>query len=120
MCVTSWRRLIEKRIEISACRRCQRVPVVAAKCGKIGQRVRDERRFANPDIYDIDRKPKGHLGFGGGVHACLGTAIGRLASKLAFEELHKVVPDYARVQETLPWMPSTTFRSPLRLELTRM
>ena len=59
----------------------------------------------------------GHLGFGGGVHACLGTAIARLAVKIAFEEFHKVVPDYPRVQEHLPWMPSSTFRSPLRLQL---
>ncbi len=88
-------------------------------CLAYGSGNRDERRFAKPDVYDIDRKPKGHLGFGGGVHACLGTAIGRLASKLAFEELHKAVPDYARVEATLPWMPSTTFRSPLRLVLAR-
>lgn len=88
-------------------------------CLAYGSGNRDERRFANPDVYDIDRKPRGHLGFGGGVHACLGTAIGRLASKLAFEELHKAVPNYARIEATLPWMPSTTFRSPLRLELVR-
>ena len=53
------------------------------------------------------------------MHACLGTAIARLSVKIAFEEFHKVVPDYRRVQETLPWMPSSTFRSPLRLELAR-
>lgn len=88
-------------------------------CLAYGSGNRDERRFANPEVYDIDRKPKGHLGFGGSVHACLGTAIARLATKLAFEELHKVVPDYARVEDRLPWMPSTTFRSPLRLLLTR-
>lgn len=88
-------------------------------CLAYGSGNRDERRFPNPDVYDIDRKPKGHLGFGGGVHACLGTAIARLATRLAFEELHKAVPDYARAHEHLPWMPSTTFRSPLRLDLVR-
>jgi cytochrome P450 len=88
-------------------------------CLAYGSGNRDERRFPNPDVYDIDRKPKGHLGFGGGVHACLGTAIARLATRLAFEELHKAVPDYARVHGQLPWMPSTTFRSPLRLDLAR-
>lgn len=88
-------------------------------CLAYGSGNRDERRFANPDVYDIDRKPKGHLGFGGSVHACLGTAIARLATKLAFEELHKAMPNYTRVEADLPWMPSTTFRSPLRLLLTR-
>ena len=87
-------------------------------CLAYGAGNRDERQFPNPDVYDIRRKPRGHLGFGGGVHACLGTAIARLSVKLAFEEFHKVFPDYQRVQEPLSWMPSSTFRSPLRLELT--
>jgi cytochrome P450 len=86
-------------------------------CLAFGSANRDERRFPNPDVYEIARKPRGHLGFGGGVHACLGTVIARLAAGVAFEELHKVVPDYRRVEEQLAWMPSSTFRSPLRLDL---
>jgi cytochrome P450 len=89
-------------------------------CLAYGSGNRDERQYPDPDRYDIARKPKGHLGFGGSVHACLGTAIARLSVKVAFEEFHKVVPDYRRVQEQLPWMPSSTFRSPLRLELARI
>jgi len=86
-------------------------------CLAYGSGNRDERQYPNPDVYDISRKPRGHLGFGGGVHACLGTAIARLAVKIAFDEFHKVVPEYSRVADQLPWMPSSTFRSPLVLEL---
>lgn len=86
-------------------------------CLAYGSGNRDERQFSNPDTYDIARKPRGHLGFGGGVHACLGTAIARLAVRIAFEEFHRLVPDYRRVADQLPWMPSSTFRSPLRLDL---
>jgi hypothetical protein len=86
-------------------------------CMAYGSGNRDERQFPNPDLYDIARKPRGHLGFGGGVHACLGTAIARLSVKVAFDELHQVIPEYRRVHEHLDWMPSSTFRSPLRLEL---
>jgi len=86
-------------------------------CLAYGSGNRDERQYPNPDLYDIHRKPRGHLGFGGGVHACLGTAIARLAVKIAFDEFHKVFPNYRRVAEQLPWMPSSTFRSPLVLEL---
>jgi cytochrome P450 len=86
-------------------------------CLAYGAGNRDERQFPNPDLYDIRRKPRGHLGFGGGVHACLGTAIARLSVKVAFDEFHKVFPNYRRVQEHLGWMPSSTFRSPLRLDL---
>ncbi len=83
-------------------------------CLAYGSGNRDERQFANPDAYDLARKPRGHLGFGGGVHACLGSAIARIAIKIAFDEFHKVVPNYRRVEQELPWMPSSTFRSPLR------
>ncbi len=86
-------------------------------CLAYGSGNRDERQFPDADRYDIRRKPRGHLGFGGGVHACLGTAIARMAVKIAFDEFHQVVPEYRRVQEQLPWMPSSTFRSPMRLEL---
>ncbi|HEX5392839.1 MAG TPA: cytochrome P450 [Rhodocyclaceae bacterium] len=88
-------------------------------CLAYGSGNRDERQFPNPDVYDINRKPKGHLGFGGGVHACLGSAIARMAIKIAFEEFHKVIPNYRLTQEQQPWMPSSTFRSPLVLQMTR-
>jgi cytochrome P450 len=86
-------------------------------CLAYGSGNRDERQYPDPDRYDINRKPRGHLGFGGGVHACLGTAIARLSVKIAFEEFHRRFPDYRRVDEPLSWMPSSTFRSPLRLDL---
>lgn len=86
-------------------------------CLAYGSANRDERQWPDPDRYDITRKPRGHLGFGGSVHVCLGTMIARLAVKTAFDELHKVVGGYRRTQAQLQWMPSSTFRSPLALEL---
>jgi cytochrome P450 len=86
-------------------------------CMAYGAANRDERQFAEPDNYDIRRKPRGHLGFGGGVHACLGSMVARLAVKIIFEEFLAVFPDFSRAQQSLPWMPSTTFRSPTHLEL---
>jgi cytochrome P450 len=86
-------------------------------CCAYGSGNRDERQFPNADVYDVARRPKGHLGFGGGVHACLGSAIARIAIRIAVEEFHAVAPEYQRVETDLPWMPSSTFRSPLRLKL---
>jgi cytochrome P450 len=86
-------------------------------CLAYGSGNRDDRQFPDADHYDLSRKPRGHLGFGGGVHACLGSTVGRLASAIAFEEFHKVVPEYGRDDRPLAWMPSSTFRSPLRLDL---
>ncbi len=86
-------------------------------CLAYGSGNRDERQFPNGDVYELERRPKGHLGFGGGVHACLGTAIARMGAKIAMEEFHQVVPKYERIHKEHDWMPSSTFRSPLRLEL---
>ena len=84
-----------------------------------GSANRDERMFANPDVYDITRRPKRHLGFGGGVHSCLGSMLARVATQVIFEELLTAYPDFVRVDETLLWMPSSNFRSPRVLNLAR-
>jgi len=82
-----------------------------------GSANRDPRKFDRPDCYDIARRPKGHLGFGGGVHACLGAMIARLATRIAYEELLSAMPDFHRIDETLAWVPSSNFRSPTRLRI---
>ncbi|HEX6398251.1 MAG TPA: cytochrome P450 [Steroidobacteraceae bacterium] len=86
-------------------------------CLAYGSANRDERQFANADVYDIERKPRGHLGFGGGVHACLGASIARLSLAILFEEFLDRFPDFAGTGEPLHWVPSSTFRSPIRLPL---
>lgn len=43
---------------------------------------RDSTKFKNPDMIDVDRRPKTqHLGFGRGIHACLGGPFARLILK---------------------------------------
>jgi cytochrome P450 len=84
-----------------------------------GSANRDERVFDNPDIYDITRRPKRHLGFGGGVHSCLGSMLARVATQVVFEELLTAVPEFTRSDDVLSWMPSSNFRSPRALRLIR-
>jgi cytochrome P450 len=54
-----------------------------------GAATRDPRSFENPDDFDIDRPPNVAIGFGHGVHACLGAALARMESRIALEELAK-------------------------------
>lgn len=84
-----------------------------------GAANRDERMFADPDRYDIARKPRRHLGFGGGVHSCLGAMLARVASRVVVEELLATIPEFSRVDDTLSWVPSSNFRSPRVLRLQR-
>ena len=54
---------------------------------------RDEDVFAEPDLFDITRKPNPHVGFGGGgPHFCLGTALAKQEMTVLFQELLTRLP----------------------------
>jgi methyl-branched lipid omega-hydroxylase len=61
---------------------------------------RDEDKFADPFLFDIGRAPNPHAGFGGGgAHFCLGANLARREISVAFEELHRRIPDIAATEE---------------------
>ena len=64
-----------------------------------GSACRDEREFPDADRFDVDREIPVALGFGYGVHFCLGASLARMESRVALEELSRRFSRY-RVDES--------------------
>lgn len=63
----------------------------------------DERQYPEPGRFDVTRKLGRHMGFGHGLHVCLGAHLARLEGRIAFEELLRAMPDYAIEGEVRRW-----------------
>ena len=83
----------------------------------IGSANRDERRFADPDRFDLDRDARGHLGFGFGKHFCLGSSLARLEARVALEALVPQLSRFERCEAERTLVESFLVRGPRRLEL---
>ena len=63
-----------------------------------GSANHDERAFAEPELFDLHRQIDRHVGFGFGIHLCVGAALARLETRIAFEELLRRYPEYELIQ----------------------
>ncbi len=61
-----------------------------------GSANRDERQFPDGERFDIFRDTQGHMGFGFGVHFCLGASLARLEAQIALETLLTRLPNLRR------------------------
>jgi cytochrome P450 len=85
----------------------------------LGAGNRDERVWPNPDVYDIDREwPTHHLGFGHGIHVCLGAALARLEMRVSLEEFLQRHPRYAIDVDGLERVHSGNVRGYSRMPIT--
>jgi len=53
----------------------------------LGSANRDPRRWRNPDTFDLSRDPSGHVGFGFGIHQCVGQHVARLEASTILKAL---------------------------------
>ncbi|OLL30921.1 oxidoreductase [Burkholderia sp. SRS-W-2-2016] len=56
---------------------------------------RDSRKFADGETFDIDRDSSGHLGFGNGMHKCLGAPLAKLETLIATKALARKIGEIA-------------------------
>lgn len=82
---------------------------------------RDPGRFSEAEKFDVARSPNPHLGFGHGIHFCLGAALAKLEARLSLERLIAIAPDYELRcdPDTLDYGPSFIFHSPKSLPIAR-
>jgi cytochrome P450 len=55
----------------------------------------DPAQFGDPMTVRFDRTTNPHIGFGGGVHRCLGSHLARRELRVMMREWHKRIPDYS-------------------------
>ena len=63
------------------------IPAGASVLCHIGAANRDERKFTNPDLFDIDRADKEHISFGYGPHYCAGSHLAKLEAEVALNAI---------------------------------
>ncbi|MGZ6308120.1 MAG: cytochrome P450 [Ktedonobacterales bacterium] len=74
----------------------------------IGSANRDEARFPDAHVFEIERAPNRHLAFGHGIHFCLGAPLARLEARLALEALTTRFRTVRRVPDApIRWMESS-------------
>ena len=69
----------------------------------LGAANRDPAVFENPERFDITRAPNPHLGFGAGIHYCLGAPLARLEAEIVFTKLLQRYPSLALADTTPAW-----------------
>jgi cytochrome P450 len=108
-------RIASEDIEVGGC------PVKTSQSMTFSLRAanRDPEVFDDPHRFDVSRKHKPHMAFGGGAHICIGAPLARLEASVAlvklferFPNLAFADPDAAPIWRTLPF-----FRGLERLEL---
>ena len=83
-------RTVAKDVELSGHSFCPGQSVIV----NYASANRDPQEFPDPDRCVLDRKANRHLGFGAGVHRCLGSNLARLEFHIGIEQVLERMPDY--------------------------
>ena len=64
-----------------------------------GAANRDPQQFDEPDRFDAGRGDATHVGFGGGIHFCVGAPLARLELEVSLDELRRTMPHLTLLEE---------------------
>jgi cytochrome P450 len=84
----------------------------------IGAANRDPAQFSDPDRFDIQRKGGRHLGFGFGIHFCLGAALARMEAQAVIGSVVRRMPDLRLEEAGLEWRSHPVLRGLKTLPVT--
>lgn len=76
-----------------------KIPVGEKIVSLLGSANRDQTVFANADQFDITRQPNPHIGFGAGIHFCIGAPLARMEMSVSLPALIKRFPQLQLAQE---------------------
>ena len=65
---------------------------------------RDPRQWSQPDRFDLHRDNRGHLGWGQGIHACVGRVLAGLKADALLEAVARHIRSFEMAGEPQPWM----------------
>ena len=84
----------------------------------LGAANRDPEQFSEPDRFDLTRDEGKHVGFGLGIHFCIGAPLARLEGQIAFTTLFRRFPNLRLAADALEWQEHPTFRGVKSLPVT--
>ncbi|MFC4015341.1 cytochrome P450 [Nonomuraea purpurea] len=94
------------------------IPADQVVMGWLAVANRDPRQFPNPDVFDPGRDPNPHVGFGRGIHFCLGAPLARLEGRVALNILlDRLNPLRTNPDDPAELMPTPTMTGVRRLPL---
>jgi cytochrome P450 len=103
------------------------VPKGTSLVGLFGAANRDPEAFERPNAFQLNRKGKPHLGFGYGIHYCVGAHFARLQAHIVLDLMFQKIPNWRispigiwqriRGKSNIEWNPNPMFRGLRKLQL---